>query len=490
MAVTPPFTLFQNKTFYISKAVPKRASLVEKVKVNGGRTATRWSANYVVCNPCHPNPPANSISYEFIVEAAASGKLPDIDKHAATAVPPGPPPPSKRRKLHQTASTRLQQGSNNEGARLGPDSGADPDECIIVSDERPRRNPKARHIKVELGEEAEGEASEEGAGFRRNKALLKQIGEVEEVWKNYKGNLDLIVKKVTQQVVKGSEQMTLVTESVATAHTVLGKANEKLMESGLEIAEQQARARAQATNTPAAIDTAASPETSISSSQKKSHKWGGDGAADRGIIAAGLSQQSKYDDDEPWTDKVPSTKPQLKAKGLIDGRAVVRSGRGWFEVEKSLTPETKSQGSRYVERSSIDRRHTDKCKAYQQRSSREDRRNQCSVTRTAHLFSVSEEDRGKTHDRAMYEASLLLELLEAVLIYLQLSKTPRRWRHTQHPTSLSLSAPIHYQRNRRSLPLMRTMQRLTNRMTSPRHRPRLLATSIRKPLPNHVGGKS
>jgi hypothetical protein len=77
------------------------------------------------------------------------------------------------------------------------------------------------------------------------------------------------------------------------------------------------------------------------SSPRKSHKWAG-GGADRDIIAQGMSQETKYGYDRVWTDATavtPTAKPQASPKRYEDGKEVVRSGRGWYEVERSPTPE-------------------------------------------------------------------------------------------------------------------------------------------------------
>ena len=77
------------------------------------------------------------------------------------------------------------------------------------------------------------------------------------------------------------------------------------------------------------------------SSSRKSHKWAG-GGADRDIIAQGYSQESKYGYDRVWTDATdvtPTVKSQASSKRYEGGKEVVRSGRGWFEVERSPTPE-------------------------------------------------------------------------------------------------------------------------------------------------------
>jgi hypothetical protein len=86
------------------------------------------------------------------------------------------------------------------------------------------------------------------------------------------------------------------------------------------------------------------PKPTSDGSRRKSHKWAG-GGADRDVIAAGLSQESKHGRQEPWTDSAVALKPQPK---VIDGKEVVRSGKGWFEVEKSPELENESQVQRYV----------------------------------------------------------------------------------------------------------------------------------------------
>jgi hypothetical protein len=83
------------------------------------------------------------------------------------------------------------------------------------------------------------------------------------------------------------------------------------------------------------------PRTPSEGSERKSHKWAG-GGADRAIIQQGLSLSS---DQKPAVPASPES-PRTKAKQWAGDKKVVRAGRGWYEVEKSPTPETESQASR------------------------------------------------------------------------------------------------------------------------------------------------
>lgn len=84
------------------------------------------------------------------------------------------------------------------------------------------------------------------------------------------------------------------------------------------------------------------PKTVSEGFSRKSHKWAG-GGADRDIIAAGLTQETKRGSNKSLPDDTPTQKPQTTAKlqstakKFEDGKEVIRAGRGWYEVERSPT---------------------------------------------------------------------------------------------------------------------------------------------------------
>ena len=93
--VTPRRAPSHERTLHSPKAATYRTSLAERVKVNRRRAVvSRSTADHVVCNPFQSKHPANSTSHGSTEGPAASRKLLDVNKRAATATSA----PNKRRK--------------------------------------------------------------------------------------------------------------------------------------------------------------------------------------------------------------------------------------------------------------------------------------------------------------------------------------------------------------------------------------------------------
>ncbi|KAK5172288.1 uncharacterized protein LTR77_003926 [Saxophila tyrrhenica] len=86
------------------------------------------------------------------------------------------------------------------------------------------------------------------------------------------------------------------------------------------------------------------PKAPLTPGVRKSHKWGG-GGADRDIVAIGESESLGRGKRQRSSD-VSVPPPSKKAKQEVGGKAVVRSGRGWYEVVQSSSPEAEEDGSR------------------------------------------------------------------------------------------------------------------------------------------------
>ncbi len=78
------------------------------------------------------------------------------------------------------------------------------------------------------------------------------------------------------------------------------------------------------------------PKAPLTPGVRKSHKWGG-GGADRDIVAAGLSGDEGRK--RKRSAEVEPEPPKSKAGKAVAGKAIVRSGRGWYEVVDSESPE-------------------------------------------------------------------------------------------------------------------------------------------------------
>ena len=317
------------------------------------------------------------------------------------------------------------------------------DERISGMERNVKKRPddiNAAMTKIIEGFERDKQLAEEErkATLAKDTALLKRIGEVQEVSDKYQKNLDLVEKRdkgsrfdqiknqlngLTKQVMGGGRADGKLVESIATlekANAELVEVNEKL-EAQLKKSEPRPSRQgfrggaAAATATPHDGTTASSDDSSSQwtkshkwacsadndiicqgaesfgikstptppapkpkangskkptgevpkkkitpkkknpivskpssdSSERKSHKWAG-GGADGDTIVVGLSPRPKYGHQDPGTDCAIARKPQSKAREVVNGKEVVRSGRGWFEVEISPEPEIESRVQRYV----------------------------------------------------------------------------------------------------------------------------------------------
>jgi hypothetical protein len=78
------------------------------------------------------------------------------------------------------------------------------------------------------------------------------------------------------------------------------------------------------------------PKAPLTPGEKKSHKWAG-GGADRDIINAGLTDTGKRKRIISVSDT--PQQPKKKQRKDADGKPIVRSGKGWYEVAESVSPE-------------------------------------------------------------------------------------------------------------------------------------------------------